>query len=634
MPMEKKYSLRKCRKILHQGQSAYIKKRARLSSSQAETLFQEVKKLQQAISEKEREVANHSAHRVETLLKTYLPKTFIDQTKEFCFALLFAIVVAFVVREYWFELYEVPTGSMRPTILEQDRLLVSKSSFGLHIPFQNRLALFKPSYVLRNGIIVFTVEGMDVPDAETVYFYLFPGIKRYVKRCAGKPGDRLYFYGGRIYGIDKEKNSISELADETLLKKLGLEGVEHIPCITFEGKVGLHSPLHSNLYSQANFRQMNREVGKLELTGDGDIVGHFFNGKEWLKDDPAALKEKHETPKSYADLFGIGNYANARLLTKEQVISFYSSKELQDNAPLYLELRHTPNLTYPLPEMRRDEGGRLRPTITPMIALLPLKESHLKTLQKALFTSRFIIKNEHAYRYHEGGNSYQRAIFDPFFPNVPNGTYEFYDGVGYKVGWGGIRSTLAPNHPLYLATPGNIQKLFNLGINFNLLFQPQSAWQPFIPERFAYFRNGALYLMGKPLLEKDDPLLQDFINKEREREKQSTEQAPYVAFIDRGAPTSIEFIEAFGLKVPDDGVLALGDNYSMSADSRDFGFVPLHNLRGAPSFTFWPPSHRVGDFPQPHYPFLTLPNLLVWVGVLLVILFVIYSYKKRKKLFK
>ena len=41
----------------------------------------------------------------------------------------------------------------------------------------------------------------------------FPYTKRYIKRCMGKAGDTLYFYGGKIYGFDEEGNDLVELRD-------------------------------------------------------------------------------------------------------------------------------------------------------------------------------------------------------------------------------------------------------------------------------------------------------------------------------------------------------------------------------------------------------------------------------------
>jgi signal peptidase I len=58
--------------------------------------------------------------------------------------------------------------------------------------------------------------------------------------------------------------------------------------------------------------------------------------------------------------------------------------------------------------------------------------------------------------------------------------------------------------------------------------------------------------------------------------------------------------------------LVLGDNHAMSADSRDFGFVPQENLRGAPDLIFWPPGPRFGFPNQPFYPLFNGPRAFVW----------------------
>ena len=67
----------------------------------------------------------------------------------------------------------------------------------------------------------------------------------------------------------------------------------------------------------------------------------------------------------------------------------------------------------------------------------------------------------------------------------------------------------------------------------------------------------------------------------------------------------------------------------MSADSRDFGFVPTGNLRGAPSFIFWPPCRRLGGLPQPSYPWITFPNLLIWSLVFVIAVICLLYIRKR-----
>ncbi len=631
--------LRKSRRILRNGVRLLKKKGNRLIERERLEFEKDLRTLDRAILNKDKSEAVESAKRVSSFIKTHFPKTAFDQIKELVCALTFAIVIAFLIRQFWFELYEVPTGSMRPTIEELDRMVVSKTPFGLNIPFLKKPLFYSDALLKRGGVIVFTTEGMDIPDNDMLYFYLFPGKKRFVKRAMGKPGDTLYFYGGYIYGIDRDGNPIKELADPDFLERHGIERIDHIPFITFDGKMVLSKSVAPNVYDSVQIKQMNRTVGKLQITSSGKIEGSFYDGSGWVSDQPNALKAPHETPVSYSDLWGIRNYAMARILTKEQAESFYAKVPENKDSELYLELRHTPNLTYPKPEMRRDEYGHIHPMITPSATLIPLNQTHLDALQNALYTARFFVTNGRAYRYQEGRSRPQRAEYDIKFSGVPDGLYEFYYGQGYKIHTGGIQTKLPEDHPLYSKDPGNIQKLFNTGIAVNKVFEPMAANQPYNPQRFAYYRDGDLYVMGAPIMKKSDPTLIRFVQSEQEREEKSGRETPYIAFIDHGPPLKDgkidwEFIDAFGLKVPEDGVLALGDNYAMSADSRDFGFAPTINLRGAPSFTFWPPGKRLGALAQPSYPWLTPSNIIVWTLVILVLLGCwIYARKRNRTSF-
>jgi signal peptidase I len=631
----KNYSLRKSRRILRNGYKIFKKKKGRLTDSEQKQFESDLRGLDQALIGRKREEASSYAHQVDSFVKKHFPKSLFDHGSELIGALIFAIIVAFLIRQFWFELYEVPTGSMRPTVEELDRMVVSKTTFGINWPLRKMPYFFSEEFIQRAGIIVFTVEDMDVADADMLFFKVIPGKKRYIKRCIAKPGDTVYFYGGQIYTIDKEGKPHLEQANNAFLKEYGIERIDHIPYITIDGKGKVSRPASRGVFGSITLHQMNLPVAKLELKGKGQIEGTFFNGKEWVPDRVDALKSSHDAPMSYSDLWGIGNYAMARLLTRDQAELFYQHLPEDEDSVLYLELRHTPNLTYPKPELRPNDQGVIAPMITPFASLLPLKQSHLDTLQKNLYTARFFVKNGRAYRYTESKRRPQPTEYDPLFPKVPDGCYEFYYGQGYKVHWGGIRTHLPADHPLYSSDPEMIRKLFNLGIAFNTIFDPMAPNQPYNPQRFAYYREGDLHVMGAPLLQKNDPTLIRFVQTEKEQEARSTREKPYIAFVDHGPPLKedgsldSDFIKAFGLKVPEDGVLALGDNYAMSADSRDFGFVPVENLRGAPSFTFWPPSSRLGPLPQPPYPWFTLPNLLVWTIALIVLILIIIWVQKR-----
>jgi signal peptidase I len=78
---------------------------------------------------------------------------------------------------------DVPTGSMKPTILEGDRIFVNKLAYDLKVPFTTwRLA--KWSEPRRGDVIVFTspVDGTN-----------------YVKRVIGVPGDEIALRDNRLF---------------------------------------------------------------------------------------------------------------------------------------------------------------------------------------------------------------------------------------------------------------------------------------------------------------------------------------------------------------------------------------------------------------------------------------------------
>lgn len=590
-----RFSLRKSRHVLKHVYRLFLKKQKHLSATAVEQFKKTLLALQKEISEKNREKASSLAHQLLALEKTHLKKSSFEQIRDLVLALGFALIAAILIRQVWFEFYEIPSGSMRPTLKEQDRLVVSKTAFGINLPLTTRHILFDPNLVKRGGIFVFTGEDMDIRDVDTLYFYLFPGKKQFVKRLMGKPGDTLYFYGGKIYGIDAEGRDIS-----SELQGPKIENIEHIPFTHFEGKVACSPSQIPGIFSPVLFYQMNEAVARLSVSGASEVRGEMLYS-------PASIDD-------FSDLWGFKNFGTARLLTKEQVSQF-TDQSLADiaEAPLYLEIKHHPSLRSA--KIGRDEHGRIRPLLSYSSSLIPLDEEHLRTLFSHMYTARFVVKNGRAMRL--GSRASQEGnLFLPELSNVPDGCYEFYHGKAYEIRWQGVATELPASHPLYQFDPQRVQLFYNVGIEFDLHFTPQSRQQRWDPARYAYFREGALYLLGAPLFQKEDLILQDFLMRE-ERKKSSLPS--YKPFQDFGPPLTPDgeldkdLIKNKGLTIPSNGYLALGDNHAMSGDSRDFGFVPEGNLRGAPSFIFWPPGTRWGTPNQPPYPFVNIPRTIVWI---------------------
>ncbi len=611
-----RFRLQKYKKFLFSIYALYLKRKKKLLPGQAAEIEYQLKQLEQAILASDTKRARELTMRCRSYTRTILKKNSIDQVRDFFLAIGFALIFALMIRQAWFELYEIPTGSMRPTFKEQDRLVVSKTSFGIDIPFMPQHFYFDPTLVKRSGIVVFTVENMDVRDADTLYFYFFPGKKQFVKRLIGKPGDTLYFYGGKIYGIDREGRDISS---ELQLPELA--SIDHIPFIRFEGNVKVSESYRSNqgeIYRNAILHQMNEPVALLSVLSDHRLEGEVLN--------LAHICRSNSSTKQYGDLWGIKNYAMARLLTPDQMKSVCKKTEWTgEEGVLFLELRHGPSLH--AVKLGKDQWGRLRPRLELNRSYIPLKEEQIKKIFSRLYTARFVVKNGFAMRY-TAGEAPINAHFLPKLKGVPDGTYEFYNGVGYQVKWGGVTKRLEATHPLMQFSPENLQLLFNLGIHFDTRAGSEQGGDWLGTERFAYFRENAFYVMATPLLEETDPTLIDFIEREKKKQINATLQNPYFPFIDWEKP-SLEMIKDYGLRVPEKMYLVLGDNFAMSADSRDFGFVPEGNLRGAPSFIFWPVGSRLGTPNQPSTPFITLPNLLIW-GIAIIAIFAWWVYQRRK----
>jgi signal peptidase I len=584
-----------------------MKRKNSLTSLQKEELKTTLVALQQEILNRHRKKAYELAKEAESLARLYLKKSSFTSTRDFVFALFFALIVAIIIRQVWFEFYEIPTGSMRPTLKEQDRLVVSKTDFGINIPLTTGHFYFDPALVQRGGIFIFTVENMDVDDSDTVYFYLFPGKKQYIKRLIGKPGDILYFYGGRVYGIDQDGKDIS-----SELQNAQIASIDHIPFIHFEGKVTVAENQlgrGGSVTPTTILSQMNEPVAKLYLGPNHQLEGEMLPLNPVR--DTALPPVQH-----YEDLWGIKNYATARLLTKDEVkqLTHQSSAEIETGM-LYLELKHNPSLRSV--KLGRDLYGRMRPMLNLSTAIIALNETQLHAIFNNLYTARFIVKNGFASRY-----GMQQAItnahFQPHLPGVPDGTYEFYNGKAYQIKWQGIAKELPPSHPLYTFSPERAQLLFNLGIEMDTRFAAGPNSRQLDTSRYAYYRDGDLYLMNAPIIKKDDPNMVSFLAKETSKQSSANSQNPYIPFKDFGPPLKADGtldtdkIRQFGIKIPSKMYLALGDNYAMSADSRVFGFVPEQNIRGAPTMIFWPPGSRFGAPNQPSYPFMNLPRAIVW----------------------
>jgi len=104
--------------------------------------------------------------------------------REYGEAIIIAVMLALLIRTFVVQAFKIPSGSMIPTLLIGDHILVNKFIYGLHIPFRDA-TVFAMTLPRRGDVIVF-----KYPEDET---------KDFIKRVIGEPGDTLEVKDKQVY---------------------------------------------------------------------------------------------------------------------------------------------------------------------------------------------------------------------------------------------------------------------------------------------------------------------------------------------------------------------------------------------------------------------------------------------------
>jgi len=104
--------------------------------------------------------------------------------QEYGESIFIALALALIIRAFLVQAFSIPSGSMEPTLLVGDYLLVNKFAYGIRNPFSNNVWI--PWGEPQRGDVV-------------VFIYPMSPDKDYIKRVIGLPGDRIQIINKKLY---------------------------------------------------------------------------------------------------------------------------------------------------------------------------------------------------------------------------------------------------------------------------------------------------------------------------------------------------------------------------------------------------------------------------------------------------
>ena len=137
--------------------------------------------------------------------------------------LIYALILALIIRSFLFQPFYIPSSSMEPNLLVGDRLFVAKYEYG----YSRHSFPFSPKITDRRFI-------SKTPSRGDVIVFKTPSDNRtdYIKRLIGLPGDKIKFIDGDLHINDNQVLKTRISATDTIYC-----GNTNIPVNTFEEKL-------------------------------------------------------------------------------------------------------------------------------------------------------------------------------------------------------------------------------------------------------------------------------------------------------------------------------------------------------------------------------------------------------------
>ena len=205
----KEYQVKKRAKQAVSSASSLLEKNSsRIESGVAELIKDKLNQTRKALKDGNSRDLVSRTDELEDAVRDHLSRFSKSKLRQNIEALLVAIALALLIRTFVVQPFKIPSGSMIPTLLVGDHLLVSKFVYGTKIPFTDKFILPGIKDIERGDVIVFIYpDHENDPSKEGVH---------YIKRVIGLPGDSVDIMGRNLYinGEEVPLNFLGDFYDE------------------------------------------------------------------------------------------------------------------------------------------------------------------------------------------------------------------------------------------------------------------------------------------------------------------------------------------------------------------------------------------------------------------------------------
>jgi signal peptidase I len=164
------------RHIIKEARRILRRKSFRIPQAAADAVSGAIAELETALATEDIDRQRVALTALDELMEDRLAFARKSTIREYSESIGIAVAIALLLRAFVVEAFQIPSGSMIPTLEVGDHIFVAKFSYGLGIPFTNK-KVFEYSSPRRGDVIVFK--------------YPLDPSTDYIKRVVGLPGDRL-----------------------------------------------------------------------------------------------------------------------------------------------------------------------------------------------------------------------------------------------------------------------------------------------------------------------------------------------------------------------------------------------------------------------------------------------------------